>query len=538
MAKLGKRSKKLILEAMAGLIGAAAKARAQELSNEFKVSASVIYRITKDVRPSRAKRSDSGISRHGVSEEALSIADALMFDQNYTAERAVEILEANNLIGPNQMSAGTYRREVVKRTGGTGCKQLKRLAPSKIKPVRPFQNTHRRMEADYPGQVFAVDFTMAQQYYVNDAEGIMYQSPLAHRKNAPNPKGRQLWIYAITDLFSRARFSKAYPGMDTTFFLDFMYQTMIAKDDFPFYGVCEYLRSDGDARILSKLSQRVLDYLGMKLQVGTANPNFNGMIERAFNSMKDVQNATRTNKLGLFDFNRMLRAEDLRYNWKEHTTTREVPFARFMENAGKVRVLPEKEMYDALMFDELYLRIDSYLCYRIRGEVYQLPDHPPFNDMSKKHVTMKWNRRDADKAVIVWQGEEHETPILPQVIVPAAGDHPHVPKKNKVECFMEKAVSTDVSDLDTWEYLEKKYANVNVLFRPKEETVELPDRKVKTISRLDAMNRVRLAVVGEYGKLTPTQNEFLKSHIPDTGITEKQINKLIETIPAEQTAAG
>ena len=538
MAKLGKRSKELIKEAMAGLSGAAAKARALELSNEFGVSKSAIYRASKDVRPSRAKRADAGAARHGVSEEALSVADALMFDQNYTAERAVEILEANDLIKPGQMSAGTYRREVMKRTGGTGCKQLKRLAPSKIKPVRPFQNTHRRMEAEYPGQVFAVDFTMAQQYYVNEYDGVMYQSPLAHRKNAQNPKGRQLWIYGIVDLFSRARFTRAYPGMDTTFFLDFIYKAFTAKEDFPFYGVCEYLRSDGDARILSKLSQRVLDHLKIQLQVGTANPNFNGMIERAFNTIKDVQNATRIEKLGLHDFNRMLHAEDRRYNWTKHTTTRQKPFDRFMKYAEKVRVLPEKELYDALMFDELYVHIDSYLCYRIRGEVYQLPDRPPFNDMSKKSVTMKWNRRDADKAVISWQGEEYETPILPQVIVPAAGDHPYMPKKNKVERFMEKAVTTDVSGLDTWEYLEKKFSNVNVLFKPEEEKIKLPDKKQKTISRLDAIHRVRLAIVGEYGKLSTTQNEFLKSQIPEDGISENKIIHLIETIPAEHIAAG
>jgi len=525
--KVGARHQRLIREAMSGLSGQAARAVADDLALRFGVSRATVYRLSADVRPGRKLRSDREKPRHGVSEAALETADGLIFNMQYTAERAVEILEANGLVEPGQISGATLRREIARRSG-LGCRALKKMTPKKIKPLRSYQNTHRRMEADYPNQVVAVDFTVAGQFYVDAEQNLGYLSPLVHRKNRENMKGSRLWIYCAIDLYSRARFTMAYPGMTSTYWLDFLYNWVSWKSDFPFYGLPEHIRADGDARIKEKTSQRVLDALGVQLQIGVANPNFNGMVERQFYSLKDVQNATRLHKLMLDGFNLMLRAEDFRYNTRKHTTTGEVPFQRFMRMVEKVRVIPDRELFDTLMFDELYLRVDPYLCYRVRGETYQLPDVPPFNEMARKKVVMRWGRRSADRIVVLWKGREYDAPVMPQVIVPAVGDHPHVPKKNLQEKYMETAMEQDLSGLDTWNYLLERNAKVGVLWKPGETPVEIRhEEPLKNMT--EAIEKVRQAVAGPFGALTPAQGLFLRETFKD-GATASMIEEAITAL--------
>ncbi|KKM67997.1 hypothetical protein LCGC14_1465570, partial [marine sediment metagenome] len=69
MTKLGSKSKALIIDAMSGLSGRAARHQAELLADRFGVSIQTIYHHTKDVRPTRARRSDDGAHRAELSDE-------------------------------------------------------------------------------------------------------------------------------------------------------------------------------------------------------------------------------------------------------------------------------------------------------------------------------------------------------------------------------------------------------------------------------------------------------------------------------------
>jgi hypothetical protein len=539
--KHGRRDQELIREAMTGLSGPAANARAWDLALHFRTTVSTIYRISREARPARKLRSDKDIPRHGLPAEVLLRADGLIFNQRYTPERALEILEGNGLIEPGAAGAATLRRDLCRRSGFSG-QDLALLHQGKERICRPYRLRHNSYAADYPNQVCSIDFTVAEQFYVDDQDELRYLSPLSHRRNSWNPRGRQLWIYQYTDCFSRCVFSRAYPGMDTTYILDFLFHCFAKKDellglDFPFYGCPEILQADGDSRLKSRLAERTIQLLGFTLRLIKCNPNANGMVERLHRTFHQVQNATRLRKFSLEDFNLLLLDEDLRYNWRKHSATGEKPFARFMTGtAGRtIRVLDDRALYDALLYDELYVFIHPDLHYCVDGKHYELPDLPPFNDLCRKHVTLRWNRRTATRVSVLWNGREFEAPVLERRFYPLVSEHPHLPRKNLGERWAEAAAGVDNSDLKLWGFHLDQHRSVPVLFRPEEEAVEIAAPAERVIPLTEAVAEVRRRIVGELGFLSPGQGEYLQAKFA-AGATRALIEEAVAELTAEQEA--
>jgi transposase len=98
-----------IRQAMFGLSGSIATYTAEYLANHFEVSVSQIYEITRDLRPARKRRTDSGERAASLLQhDGLRLAAELVLLEGLNAKQALTRVQLEGHDIP--VSLGTFRR--------------------------------------------------------------------------------------------------------------------------------------------------------------------------------------------------------------------------------------------------------------------------------------------------------------------------------------------------------------------------------------------------------------------------------------------
>jgi hypothetical protein len=106
---LGSLAVEEIREAMYGLRGPLAKDEAERLAKFYDISASRVYDITRDLRPRRKRRTDTGSRTADLLEhDGLRYAAELVVLEKVEAKRALERVKREGYDIP--VSLGTFRR--------------------------------------------------------------------------------------------------------------------------------------------------------------------------------------------------------------------------------------------------------------------------------------------------------------------------------------------------------------------------------------------------------------------------------------------
>jgi len=540
MRKLGDESVARIVEGAKGLRGAMMALYAKETAAYYGVTISTINRLTRSVRATRKRRADAGAGRLGISDATIDLAMALIWSENYTVKRCVEIMKRDGHIPADRFSNATMTREIVKRLGA-GASRLRALREEKNGVVRPHRTVHFRYRAPHPNHTWQWDATLAGQFYIDHKGGLGYQSPDEVRKNKPltNPKGRMLWIFGVKDDFSGMVFYRGFPFMNSTCFNEFMFIAMKSKEAwpwfFPLHGRPEHFRTDGDGRVLCEPSQRWMRAIGIEHETAKKNPNWNGKIERSFLTSQDIQNSTRLHKLDLNWFNLMLLDFSVGYNLTpSRALGGERPLERYISNAGVIRTIPDRELWDRLFYDEADCLIAGDLSYRLMGNHLQLPDVAPFNEMANLHATIRWNRYELDKITVLWQGREYEAPIIEWREFSTA-EHYHWPKANRVEQTLDRIAGIDtataVNAASKWGHHLADNKNVIGFWNPQTEPVMVEAPADPVISISDALDLAVRRLVGGFGCLTPQLAAEFKSRLSGSP-TRAEVEKVLSEMAA------
>jgi len=437
VTKLGSKSKSLIEDAMSGLSGRAARHQAELLAGRFGVSIQTIYHHSKDVRPSRARRSDAGAHRAELSDEAIDYMIAMTHRADLPAELLAEIARNNGHPELDKVSTATVRRRLKERKASRG-----HFREAKDRKPR------RRWEAARPNDLHQVDYTIMQQFYIDDDGGIGFESPLHRSKNKAGNKKPRLVLFALVDDHSRARYMRAYPGANTLFMLDFLHHAWSPKEThaFPFRGLPRVLYSDNDSIIKSHKFQRAAEALGVEVKTHfPGEPQAKGKVEAAFRWSKEMEKVTLISKFASLDeVNAFLWDRMLYYNNRRHSTTKVAPFARWLAiHDDELRETPEAELYDALFYDRFEPVVNKFLEISIKGISIQLPRRQPFYAMVGQRVPVFWHPRDSSRVTVAWEGKEYDVEVA-EPVPDVAGQHRAAPM-TETERQAEAAAGADLS---------------------------------------------------------------------------------------------
>ncbi|KKK87176.1 hypothetical protein LCGC14_2755860, partial [marine sediment metagenome] len=260
---------------------------------------------------------------------------AMTHRADLSAELLQEIAANNGHPELSKVSTATIRRRLKER-------QASRRHFREAKERKP----RRRWEAARPNDLHQVDYTIMQQFYIDDDGSIGFESPLHRSKNKAGNKKPRLVLFALVDDHSRARYMRAYPGANTLFMLDFLHHAWSPKEAhaFPFRGLPRVLYSDNDSIIKSHKFQRAAGDLGVEVKThfpGEAQAK--GKVEASFRWSKEMEKVTLISKFeSLDEVNQFLWDRMLYYNNRRHSTTKVAPFARWLTiHDDELREIPE-----------------------------------------------------------------------------------------------------------------------------------------------------------------------------------------------------
>lgn len=378
--KLGKHAKEEIRDSIRRCTNSRQiSAEAERLANLNGVSKSRIYELTKDIRPKRKKRTDSGKRVASIMEnEGLKIAASFVVQYNIDPAEALRTAKERGFDIPVELP--TFVRYL--REHGLNRKNR-----------RMNRKNFRRFEAKAPGEVFQFDISGSKErWFDTKTRKIVQVSILDVSKNHENEdKTRtRVWRFVLTDDHSRRRFirfvavDKPNSSHVVTFLME-AYQEM---------GVPNILYTDNDAVIKYGRNQRsakILDKAledcgGYKLQQHLpGNSRATGKVENAHQWVEKLEKL-----LGLFIAEgRVLTMEILNrfadqmvqeWNHRVHRETNETPMTRWNAQMHTVRTVDAKVLKSAFLADEFDVIIAGDLTFRHKGVVYQLPHDQLFEN--------------------------------------------------------------------------------------------------------------------------------------------------------------
>lgn len=416
--KLGIHAKDDIRRRMAGLSGAACARTADALAILYGVSVSEVYDESRDVRPRRAKRADSG-REYRMPEETLGRWNALTVGQGVSIRQAREILiaEGHDLPDKSTLSRFNRRRGVSRR--------------DRDRDLRPFV----RFEAPRPNRLWQMDSSGSTMFYIRPDGSIEYVSPLKHTKNkeqrAPN-----VWMILIVDDFSRAAYVELVTGNSTQTWLQAFAHAASEKPGhtYPFCGLPDEIYTDNDAVVKSARFERVLSMFAPPVVVTKALPYIGkrskGKVERFVRTVKDdfesVHRAIEVPHLArvidqrhhkptewrnLDEANAAIRQWLLEYNNRIHGTTSQAPFERWVNGwsaDARPRVVDPETIEGIVLMDQREARINGDMTVRVEKKSYRLPSIEPFVSMTGKKITVWWSPKYERSVHVDYQGTSYE----------------------------------------------------------------------------------------------------------------------------------
>jgi hypothetical protein len=259
-----------------------------------------LYRIarTHGFESGRAKRSDTGILKTGLSNGQIDFVAALMYETGrenkgpiMPVERAIQIAVDSGYLEPGQVAPATMNRLLRERN----------MSKAHMKAPTP----HTHMRSLHPNHVHTFDVSVCIQYYLKNGRlGIMDERDFYKNKleNYAKIKTKML-RYVIVDHFSGAFYFRYFgaSGESADNLWAFLKEAWALKADerLPFRGVPFHLLMDTGAANKSKAIVNFLERLGVNIPKGRPyNPRRQGggevhhdIIEEWFESSLRLQPA-------------------------------------------------------------------------------------------------------------------------------------------------------------------------------------------------------------------------------------------------------
>lgn len=359
-----------IRAAMQGLKGKPARIEATRLAAQFGLSdVDTIYAMTRDVRPPRKRRSDTGKRKATLDDEPLKFAAELVADLNLNPALAIETARRNGFEIP--VSDATFGR----RLKESGLSRRQR---------RTRKELYVRFEAETPGEIFHYDDTGGKlRVYENlNSRKIIRVPETSVNENHPqlNSDLVQVWALGLVDDHSRRRFVRYVAANHLT-------SAHIAKfllEGFREMGVPLMLYCDNAKPLRSKRMERAASLLDKAFEASGGfrkqhhaplNSKASGKIEIAHKWTEECFRlfAVNGDEPTLEDLNAFAANMCERYNYRTHRDTGEAPMTRWQNTRSVVRVAPPATLDAAFLAQEFVATLRGDLTIKVQGQTLQLP---------------------------------------------------------------------------------------------------------------------------------------------------------------------
>jgi hypothetical protein len=344
----------------------------EELASQYKISKSTIYRITKDLRANRKRRTDCGNRKMNL-ETDQNLGIALGYRSRYNCSTPRTFYKMNQLGIDLPISSNTFNRYE---------RELK--LDRKHKNLTPCC----RFEAKAPGAIFQFDISgVKERWFDVKTRKIKKISPLNISKNHPNTNKDLLpvWRFVLTDDFSRLTFVRYYAckkptGKEVVDFLLYAYSKI---------GVPKILYTDNDSVIkygscarFTRILNKAVQAKGHQYQVLhhlPGNARATGKVEARHKVIEDYEKdlgwaLDQKIPIDLEYFNTTV-AEGFAeyYNNRINYATGESPVDRWHKTLSTLYKTNYEELRSYCLADEGVVKIRGDLGFSFKGKKYQLP---------------------------------------------------------------------------------------------------------------------------------------------------------------------
>ena len=485
MPNLSPEQKGIVCRECEGLVGRERTRKIQEMSMQFEVHPTTIYRALPGEK--RQRRADRGKEICSVSGPTLRKMFYLSA-QEMSSTQVIELAILNGWIEPDALSAATYNRYLSKRQISA------RQRATSIKP-------HVRFEESYANERHYLDITGFPDYFVEPDGSIGFESALQHSKNRKGNEKPRLHFFLLVDGFSRAKWASFYVGKNTLNWIDFLCRTWSPKEDpysAPFQGRPHHLYSDSESIFFTPLTKRFLAAMDVEYHHHRPGESRSkGKVERPIGDMADKLTKLLRLKLPsvftLSQANAMLEDYLYRENGRIHGTTRQKATERW--RAGfhaerPIRLMPEAAITERFFYTQQDRVIQGDLTLQLHGLKWQLPRKDPFLSWAGQSVPVYYHPGEqlASIYVVINDVEYEVTHATP--IAQAAGEYRSLPVSER-EKFLQELEQVDLSEMRIDGYKER-YAQRGFLPATGEAldvaALALPRR---AISRLQLIRRLQ-----------------------------------------------
>lgn len=408
MAKIGKKLAALIRGEMIGLSGQAAKVKAAEFAGKHKVSVKRIYAITQDMRY-RKPRADKGFSRIDTSLSPEQQAFLIKLSkEDILAEKIIEIGEESAILP----------KGLIKESMLTLWLRQNRMSRKELR----MDNAYRpRFEAKYANQIWQVDYTTAQQFYIDDDGLVKKENAWSINKNRKGNQKIRMHLFAAFDQFSRLCYYEFMAGNSTPYWLEFLFNAMTKKwDNYPFFGVPKIIATDNDSVVKSKLFQDAMHKLDIAVWTHKPGASYSkGVVESGFRKIQAREAISKVKPMQtLKEWNEFAYDVMLKFGNEKHSAHNETPINSWLNSIAKnpehLRQAPREELYDTLLYDEFTRLVANDLTISFNGITFQLPRETPYFDMINHKITFFVHRSNPQAIRIMWEDKAYDVAYAPR----------------------------------------------------------------------------------------------------------------------------
>jgi len=517
--------------AMSAKSGAQARGTAKKLAREMEISETSVYRHSRELRR-EMKRSNRGVRKIKIEDEILGQMESVTIQAQLPATDVVEIFEQNRLIEPGAISPAWLTRHLRQR-------QMSRRQA--IRDPRPC----RRFEASEPGELMQIDCTVAEQFYIEDDGSVGWESSASKNKNRAGNQKPRLILFAAEDDYSRANYAEFMAGQTTNHWLNFEFNCFRKKQDprFIFHGIPRMIYMDNDA--VSRNPKFVRAHLalgiGIKKHAPTrkndlwSNARSKGKIERLLGWLAQKQKRTKLQKFkSLDEANQWLFEVCLQKNLARHSTTKEVPFQRWIKIRPEMLIICEEDrLYEILYRDISQRQVYRDMTIHLDGDVWQLPFELPFLDMVGQAVIIYRHPLEQSRIYLEWQGREYLVEKHDQTFRAWADGPRQLPKTTR-EREIEQAMGMDLSHLQLWGF--DQGPAENMVYLPMKEGVALDtSRLIPEPPRQSRLKALRI-ISDRLGRPLRREENILLTGILAEQVTDQEIEAAFEKLAQARAA--
>lgn len=395
--KLGANIRRIIREEMAAANGNASSVAAS-LADRYRVSVKRIYAVTADLRTGERKpRVDAGVNKI----ESVLTVDQInqllaMSAKNIIAETVIEVAELSGIIPEGVITPSAWNRYLA----ASDCAR---------KSLGQDVDYRARYRAKHANQIWQVDYTTAQQFYIDDDGTVKYESPLSVNKNRRGNQKRRMHCFAVYDQLSRLNYVEFTTGASTMYWLDVLYNAMRGRyDNYPMHGVPEIIGVDQDSVVKSRVFMNAMDRLGVNIWKHAPGHSYSkGVVESGFRKFQSREGISKLKAMHtLEEWNAFALDQMLHFAHKPHSAHGVQPIDAWLtsirETPHALRAVPHEELYDTLHYQEHQRVVGNDLVISLDGAEIQLPERMPFLDMIRRKITFYTHPKRPEMISVLW----------------------------------------------------------------------------------------------------------------------------------------